>query len=78
MQIIWNVMLYSQHFTFHPDFPLEATSLTSLARNNKYKKTKQTNKQKKNEESLKRKLRYVISSEDWNTRVMENKQNRNF
>ena len=68
MQIIWNVMLYSQHFTFHPDFPLEATSLTSLARNNKYKKTKQTNKQKKNEEFLKRKLRYDISSEDWNTK----------
>ena len=66
MQIIWNVMLYSQHFTFHPDFPLETTILTSLARNNKYKKTKQTNKQKKNEEFLKRKLRYVISSEDWN------------
>ena len=56
-------MLYSQHFIFHPDFPLEATSLTSLARNNKYKKTKQTNKKKK-EEFLKRKLRYVIASED--------------
>ena len=71
-------MLYSQHFIFHPDFPLEATSLTSLARNNKYKKTKQTNKQKKKKSSLKENYATSSLQKTEALRVMENKQNRNF